>query len=58
MKPFDMEAIPKGNDHWKIRFKKDERECYLCTEACSGSDNARGRGGKNEAAEITKALLW
>lgn len=58
MKLFDMEAIPKGNDHWKIRFKKDERECYLCTEACSGSDNARGRGGKNEAAEITKALLW
>lgn len=58
MKPFDMEVIPKGNDHWKIRFKKDERECYLCTEACSGSDNARGRGGKNEAAEITKALLW
>lgn len=58
MKPFDMETIPKGNDHWKIRFKKDARERYLCTEASTGSDNARGRGGKNEAADITKALLW
>lgn len=58
MKPFDMETVPKGNDHWKIRFKKDERERYLCTEASTGSDNARGRGGKNEAADITKALLW
>ena len=58
MKPFDMETIPKGNDHWKVRFKRDERERYLCTEASTGSDNARGRGGKNEAADITKALLW
>lgn len=56
MKPFDIEAIPKGNDHWKIRFKNDLKERFIGTEASSGSDNIRG--GENEAGEITKALLW
>jgi hypothetical protein len=56
MKPFDLEAIPKGNDHWKIRFKNDLKERFIGTEASSGSDNIRG--GENEAGEITKALLW
>ena len=56
MKPFDLEAIPKGNDHWKIRFKNDLKVRFIGTEASSGSDNIRG--GENEAGEITKALLW
>lgn len=56
MQPFNMEIIVKGNHHGKIRFKDDIQERFLGTEASSGSDSARG--GKNEASDVTKALLW
>ena len=56
MQPFNMEIIAKGNHHGKIRFKNDAQERFLGTEASSGSDSARG--GKNEASDVTKALLW
>ena len=58
MKPFNMELVPKGNNHGKIRFKNDVQERFLGSEASSGSDKARGRGGKNEASDLTKAMLW
>ena len=56
MQPFNMEIITKGNNHGKIRFKDDTQERFLGTEASSGSDSVRG--GKNEASDVTKALLW
>lgn len=56
MNPFHMEIIKKGNNHGKIRFINDVQERFLGTEASSGSDSAHG--GKNEASDVTKALLW
>ena len=56
MKPFNMEIITKGNNHGKIRFVADSQERFLGTEASSGSDSAHG--AKNEASDVTKALLW
>lgn len=58
MNPFHMEIIKKGNNHGKIRFINDAQERFLGTEASSGSDKKLGRGGKNEASDVTKALLW
>jgi hypothetical protein len=56
MKPFNMEIITKGNNHGKIRFVADLQERFIGTEASSGSDSAHG--AKNEASDVTKALLW
>ncbi len=53
---FNMEIIKKGNNHGKIRFINDAQERFLGTEASSGSDSAHG--GKNEASDVTKAMLW
>lgn len=56
MKPFNMEMVIKGNHHVKIRFTNDPQERFIGTEASSGSDSAHG--GKNEASDVSKALLW
>lgn len=56
MKPFNMEIITKGNNHGKIRFIADSKERFIGTEASSGSDSLHG--AKNEASDVTKALLW
>ena len=56
MKPFNMELVKKGNNHGKIRFVKDESESFLGSEASTASETARG--GKNQAADLVKAMLW
>lgn len=56
MKPFNMEIVKKGNNHGKIRFIKDESECFLGSEASTASETTRG--GKNQAADLIKAMLW
>lgn len=56
MKPFNMEIVKKGNNHGKIRFVKDESESFLGSEASTASETARG--GKNQAADLVKAMLW
>lgn len=56
MKPFGMEIVKKGNNHGKIRFVKDESESFLGSEASTASETARG--GKNQAADLVKAMLW
>jgi len=56
MKPFGMEFVKKGNNHGKIRYVKDERECYLGSEASTPSETSRG--GKNQASDLIKAMLW
>lgn len=56
LKFFHMETETKGNHHVKIRFTNDSQERFIGTEASTGSDKAHG--GKNEASDISKALLW
>lgn len=56
LKSFGMKCEPKGNGHSKIYFLKDKAERFLGTESSSPSD--RRHGGKNQASEIFKAMLW
>lgn len=53
---FGMECVPKQNGHSKIRFAEDVEERFQCTEASTPGDSRRG--GKNQANELVKAMLW